>query len=378
MVDTKRPTIPFKTQVKLWTVAAGRCEFPGCNSQLWNDELTIKEMNRSNIAHIVSWTPTGPRGSLADSQRLSISFGNLMLVCLTHGKLIDDKAYIDEYTVQKLITFKKNHEERILRQTSIQEDHKTTILRFVANIADRKVNIPLQKVHTAIAPKYPADDKGIEINFLSLDGDGNEDYWKTLAKQIKNEMHKNLTTGMDGKSIKHLSVFALGPIPLLVQLGASIGNNIPSYLYQHHRDTGEWIWKDDDKGWKGYEIKKKEVDKGNKNIALILSLSGKIHEEEISKTLDVGSTYEMTIENPLPTFLNTRKTLEDFKKEYRKLLSNIRRDHGINCQIHLFPAVPAPIAILCGQELLPKIDPPLLVYDNNKTKGGFRYCLRII
>lgn len=378
MTNTRRPTIPLRIQVKLWTAAAGRCEFPGCNTQLWRDDLTMNEMNRSNIAHIVSWTPTGPRGCLADSQMLSVNFDNLMLVCQTHGKLIDDKAYASEYTVGKLNVFKKNHEERILKQTSVQEDYGTTILRFIANIAERKVSIPLHQIHNAIAPLYPADDKGIEINFQSLSGDGNEDYWKTLAEQIKNEIHRRLTTGTDEKVIKHLSIFALGPIPLLIQLGASIGNNIPSYLYQHHRDTGEWIWKDEDKDWKGYEVKKRVINRNNKNIALILSLSGKIHEEEVSKVLDFGSVYEMTIDNPLPTFLNTKKALGDFQKEYRKLLTNIRQEHGADCQINLFPAVPAPIAILCGRELLPKIDSPLLVYDNNRKKGGFRYCLKII
>jgi hypothetical protein len=27
----KRPHIPIKTQLQLWVVSAGRCQFPGCN-----------------------------------------------------------------------------------------------------------------------------------------------------------------------------------------------------------------------------------------------------------------------------------------------------------------------------------------------------------
>jgi len=378
MTNLQRPTIPPKIKIKLWTAAAGRCEFAGCNIQLWSDDLTIKKMNRSNIAHIISWTPTGPRGSISNSKKLSKDFKNLMLVCLTHGKLIDNKEYVNEYSIEKLTTFKKNHEARIFMQTSMQENYKTTILRFIANIANRNVSIPIQQIQSAIDPKYPADEKGIDINFLSMDGDGDKHYWKTLAKRIKDKIHTELLTGTDEKAIKHLSIFALGPIPLLVQLGASIGNLIPSDLYQHHRDTDRWNWKDEDKNWKGYEVKKKKLNKNNNNIAVILSLSGKIHEEEVLETLDVGSIYEITIKKPLPTFLNTKKALYDFQKEYRKLLTEIRQEHGINCQINLFPAIPAPIAILCGQVLLPKIDPPILIYDNNKAKGGFKYCLTII
>jgi len=45
--------------------------------------------------------------------------------------------------------------------------------------------------------------------------------------------------------------------------------------------------------------------------------------------------------------------------------------------IHLFPAVPPPIAILCGRELMPKVDPALRVYDFRKKQGGFDFVLEV-
>lgn len=59
----KRPTIPEKIKRQLWVKAGGRCEFRGCNKYLFEDEVTRQPKNISNIAHIVSWTPTGPRGN---------------------------------------------------------------------------------------------------------------------------------------------------------------------------------------------------------------------------------------------------------------------------------------------------------------------------
>jgi hypothetical protein len=46
-------------------------------------------------------------------------------------------------------------------------------------------------------------------------------------------------------------------------------------------------------------------------------------------------------------------------------------------EIHLFPAVPAPVAVSCGRELLPKVHPSLLMYDYNKRKNGFTPTIRI-
>jgi len=39
--------------------------------------------------------------------------------------------------------------------------------------------------------------------------------------------------------------------------------------------------------------------------------------------------------------------------------------------------VPAPIAVLCGRELLPKVDPSVTVYDHEKDQGGFVQILTI-
>jgi SMODS-associated and fused to various effectors sensor domain len=45
--------------------------------------------------------------------------------------------------------------------------------------------------------------------------------------------------------------------------------------------------------------------------------------------------------------------------------------------VHVFPAVPAPIAIACGHDLLPKVHPALSVYDYDKKTGGFILGLQV-
>jgi hypothetical protein len=96
--------------------------------------------------------------------------------------------------------------------------------------------------------------------------------------------------------------------------------------------------------------------------------------------LDAGySVYEITLADgkPTPIYLRLREDVTRFKEIYQASLRAILQHHGHMEGIHLFPAVPAPVAVLCGKELLPKVDPKLLVYDFDKNKGGFNFILEV-
>jgi hypothetical protein len=80
---------------------------------------------------------------------------------------------------------------------------------------------------------------------------------------------------------------------------------------------------------------------------------------------------------PDPTFLRTKSDLDAFRSAYHQAQSMIALRHGDSAPISLFPAVPAPIAVLCGRERLPKARPPLRVFDNDRAKGGFTFQLEI-
>ena len=155
-----RPKIPIPTQLKLWVLSVGRCEFPGCNTLVWRDDLTLKEDNFANIAHIVAASPKGPRGDVKKSTALSVSYENLMLVCLKHHKLIDGRN-ASTYTVEQLKEYKGKHEDRVRRQTAVGPENATTVVRFQANIRDRRVEVSVAQAYEALAPRYPADDKGV-------------------------------------------------------------------------------------------------------------------------------------------------------------------------------------------------------------------------
>lgn len=357
----KRLSIPTKTQLKLWVCSGGMCEFYGCDEFLLRDDLTLREDNFSNIAHIIAHSPDGPRGDAVLSPKLAKDFSNLMLMCAKHHKLIDGGNSHD-FSVDLLKQFKSDHEQRIRTLSRIRGDAKTTVLRFKANIGKRKVEVPMSQVYEAVLPKYPSDEKGILIDLSTLDAEG-QGFYKTAVEEIKKQVHSFLTVGNDERKIQHLSIFALGPIPLLIQLGHVISNSIPADLYQRHRSTDSWKWLEEGKDGFKYAIRRQGVSEKSKKVALVLSLSGKVHKQEVVDVLgkDVA-LYEITTTEPNTAFLRSKDRLEMFREVYRKVLAEIRASHG-KCDIHLFPAIPAPIAVVCGRELIHRADPHVRVYD---------------
>jgi len=367
------------TQLKLWVRAGGRCEFNSCNEYLLRDRLTLSETNFSDIAHIVAVSVAGPRGDdpLPSGQRDKIE--NLMLVCKKHHKLIDDKKLVVDYPKEKLLRFKYEHERRILRLTGFQPDNKTTIVRFTSKIKRDSVRIPRGQIFEAVDPRYPVDDKGIEIDLTNLPGIDSSNYWECGAECIQKVVTDALQQGFNEPPVEHLSIFAFGPIPFLICLGSQFGNKIPTDVYQKHRDSDSWIWKENGEAAK-YKLIKPTVITNPDKVALLLSLSGKIPSLDIpDEVLKTHSIYEITLEGqePNPMYLQRKADLIGFKEIYHTFLRTIRTHNPIPDEILLFPAIPVSIAVLCGSERLPKVYPPLVVYDLDSSKGKFYKTLTV-
>lgn len=373
-MKSRRLKIPDDVKLKLWVLSGGRCEFPGCNRPVWRDGLTLKDDNFAHMAHLVAVSPNAARGDEASSPELATDFSNLMLVCFDHHKLIDGK-HEGEYSLEFLREFKARHEERIQRQTAIAPEMGTTVVRFMARVRERKMNIPVSQAYDAIFPRFPADEKGIVLDFTNKEGAGDASHWTSFASDVDAQLRHALTPGNDQRRIEHLSVFAAAPIPLLMHLGNQIGGTIPVEIYQKHRNSDDWKWGAEPPGELAspYAIRRPlRSDIRVPQVAVLLSISGKVHDEEVQAVLPDVPRYELTVQNPSRDFLQYRSQLSQFSTAYRELMKELREVHGPECQIHLFPAVPIAIAVACGRELLPKADPRVHVYDLDGSRGFIR------
>jgi hypothetical protein len=375
-VEIPKRKIPDLSRLLLFVQAGGRCEFDGCNEYLLRHHLTLTEGNFSQIAHIVAFKPEGPRGKSSPRPADINDISNLMLLCPRCHKLIDDHPL--DYTRKILEEYKWRHEDRILHLTGLGPDLKTTVVQLKAKIRGQSVDIPVSQVTEAVSPRYPTDRHGFVIDLTTIHGD-DAAFIQTAKQTIKYEIQRLYAPGMDIERTRHISLFALAPIPLLIFLGNQLSNKIPVELYQRHRNTENWAWKTSGKPVT-YKFRQIQSSVDPLKVALILSLSGTIHLEDLPPEIDKKFfIYEITLagKTPNPNFLRIKEDLDRFKDIYQACLRTIMRDHGKIETIHLFPAIPAPIAVLCGRELFPKVDPTLRIYDNDKSKGGFNFSLEV-
>jgi CBASS immunity sensor of nucleotide second messenger signals/HNH endonuclease len=375
VVDVTRRQLRPDVRLRLYVEAGGRCEFDGCNKYLLEDPLTLTAGNYGQAAHIVAFQPGGPRGGGVRPRDIN-QVSNLMLLCSTSHKTIDDHP--TDYTRETLREYKRSHEMRIKHLTDLGPDRKTAVLVLKAPINAHTVTIPFDHVYEATAPRYPTrrDPHTVDLTTITDRGPA---FLEAGRDTIREEVDRFLRPGGEGRSAGHASVFAMAPIPLLVFLGRELTNKVPTDVFQRHRDTETWTWK---KGGRPVRYTVKRLRRGSKRgkVALILALSGTIRVRDLPVPVARDATiYVITLagQTPRPTFLRTRRDLEGFRTTFQEVIGRIAKHHGRLRAIDLFPAVPAPVAVLCGRELLPKVHPALRVWDQDKARGGFTFQLEV-
>lgn len=371
-VSGKSRQIPLPTKLLLAVMAGGRCEFGGCNKYLFEHPVTLRGLNLTENAHIYPFSRNGPRGDEPGRPDDIHNIENLMLLCPDcHNEIDKNKQH---YPVARLRSIKQEHEERIRYLTGLAPESRTMPLIVKSRIAGRPVDISFEEVRDAVAPRYPADKKGFVIDLTELGDENSETFYQLAAQRIRQKMREFYSPGVDNARPQHICVFALAPIPLLVTLGECLSDKIDTALFQRHRVADNpWQWRSSGNPVR-YKTTKTQAGTELDKIAILLSLSGKIDPATVPRTFDARFTiYEMTLDgiSPDPGFLRRREDLDEFRHAYRNLLSAITASHGTVKEVHLLPAVPAPVAVMCGHEVLPKVQPALLVYDNDKAQGGF-------
>ena len=358
---------------RLIACSAGRCEFRGCNKDLFQHPVTATEGNFAQAAHIVAFREDGARGKGERPAQIN-SFENLMLLCGDCHHLVDDVRRQD-YPAALLRTFKREHEERIAALTAYGPEHRTTVIQLRGAIGGQPVDIPAGDIHTALHPRYPARLPGVLIDLTALQRESAA-FFDLARDQIRRELRPALKAELEAKHVQHYSTFALAPIPVLVALGRELGNKVTVDVFQRHRDNS-WRWREDGP-LAEYEFRLIRVGTDANSVALQLSLSGRIAPDSIPAAIDARfSLYEITLSGQEPgvEFLRRREDLAAFRKIYRDSLGKLIAKHGHFPEIHLFAAAPAPVAVACGIDVMPKAHPSLVVYDN--VKGKFQHGLTI-
>lgn len=367
----RRPNLSGSLQNELWARAAGRCEFRGCNKLLYKDELTQAKSNLAVISHIVAFSPDGPRGHPTRSKELEKDICNLMLTCRKHGKVIDDRDRVAQYREELLVEFKREHERRVRMLTESKEDAQTHVVILQAPIDGRDVYINPTDAFRAILPKYPDDEEATLIDLSGMAVAVDTPGFFPMMTAAVDDQTKPLVRRRAGRARHNsLSVFAMAPIPLLIHFGHLLGDIGNVDLFQRHRGEQDWTWPESEEMAEFYEIYKPDladVDGPPRTIALLLSLSVRMARTRVEAALgEEPLYYEIRADAPGKDFLRSRRRLEVFGYEVRRLLDDLRDAHGHDQPVHVFAAVPSPAAVEFGRNIK-DFDPPFEVYEYQKA-----------
>lgn len=365
-----KTNIPERIKIRLWGKAGGRCEYEGCNERLWLDELTKAEFNTAYIAHIVADSPDGPRGDSDFSEKLKENISNLMLMCDKHHRLID-RDDVDGHSVDRLQQMKAAHESRIDLVTDISPDKQSHILLYGANIGTQGAPLSYREAANGMLPNHwPASMQPIELSLKNSSFEDSSDfYWKVEERHLK-DMVAQIRQRIKSGEISHLSIFSLAPQPLLILLGSLLSDIPAAEVYQRKKEPSSWTWEDQPSTWE-YVIERPE-NTLSKTPALVFALSATVVDERITSILGTNAEiWKVTIPKPHNDFVRSRVQTYEFRRSIRRLLNEIKAKHGEHSTIHVFPAMPVSLAVDFGRIHNLKSDLPLIVYDENKSKGGF-------
>ncbi len=187
-------------------------------------------------------------------------------------------------------------------------------------------------------------------------------YWKYAQKSLISEFNKRLSALLDdGYSV---DLYALAPIPLLVQLGNLFANRPNINIFQLKKVPSTFDWEDSGEKLNittNSDLPEQEVEE----VALLMSFSGKVSKHNVTATVgEKIPQIEMLIKEPFDDFLRCKSQLDDFLFEYRKVKS-LLASKGIK-RIHLFASIPIAFAIGIGQAYNTNYDPEIITYDFNQ------------
>lgn len=346
---TSRVYVPIDVRRDLWVAAAGRCEFRGCNRPVDRDFLTKKLAYVGEFAHIIADSPNGPRGSEQKSKELAKDPTNLMLACLECHDRIDRGGKKNDYSVEQLQAMKRDHESRIESIYSADgvKDSLPIIMSFP--VGSHLPRIDIRDIHHAMLEnckftRFPTDES-IHIDKADFDEfDDCDEFWARAERAVTRVYETRIAPALTARSSpSHLTIAAFAPIPMLMKLGALIGDKTEASVFD--RPGERWLW---DKApncpmphfsWDVPEVMPAES-------GVIISISN-----SACAPTDIPIV-EFKALAPNRGIIRTSQHLQDFRSHFNAMLMKLNRA-GVRI-LHLYPATPLSASVEIGRLLLPK------------------------
>jgi hypothetical protein len=235
--------------------------------------------------------------------------------------------------------------------------------RFVL-IQDTLSPVNIQDALRAIEPAKPLGPP------LILRSDVQRDAWDSLAEQQRALITEAIERSRE--KLPRFAVFSITPIPLAIHLGYVLSDRVEVIPFQYDRDRRTWCWDaavtTPDLTFEARGLPDQKITDPI-DVAIRVSLSARIAPEDTAATIgQLPVEVDIGVRDPNVMWLKHPNQLLEFAKEFRGVLQAIRDRVPNARRIHLFYAGPSGGAIVAGQAINPRMNPPVLLYEYHRQK----------
>lgn len=374
-VKEKSRAIPNNTNLALWAKSAGRCQI--CGKKLYENDKFGIEVNVSQKAHIFAFSLKGPRYSEDAFDVHSID--NLMLLCYEDHHTIDNSP--EQFPVDVLQRVKADFERKV--ESVIDTVRKKSSVIYYASSISEFDSSPKTKseLNRALLDANLFSDG----NYFPIENDNqhviqDEQYFQTQMKALKRKKDR-ITSSLEEAEV--VSVFAIGPQPLLMYLGYLLNDETDIRVFQKFRsEESGWSWLAEQQT--NAFLVERLFDHAGTNSAeisevnLIISISAEIAATRIHaiKSDDIP-TYVLRSTYQGLDAIKSEQDVNDFISIFRReAIEQIRQDFPQAAIINMFPAMPVSLPIRMGMNYLKNVDVEWRMY-NHRGEDGFVCALSI-
>ncbi len=177
------------------------------------------------------------------------------------------------------------------------------------------------------------------------------------------------------------AVFSLAQIPLVIYLGFLLSDRVQVRCFQFDRDQSSWSWPNISTNEVDCNIQvtglPSETIPGEVEVVIRVSLSAQIDICETEEVVtNAAAEIDISLEQTDVMWLRSPKQLIKLGQVFRQTLANIRRSVPLCQKIHLFYAGPTGGGVTLGQQINPRMNPPVLLYQYSRQSTP-RYQLAL-
>lgn len=365
-----------ETKRIVWIQSAGHCEL--CGNDLTHDYRVGKPMKWGEVAHVLPASPKGPRGRKehdeAKAQALTNDSANLMLLCPSCHDKIDRDA--DGYPEEDLSGLHQAYLDRIrLAATTPNGGRAIPVIVLSQHFATTN-DIHTRDLLVAMSSEgLTAIDHPIRITFPAPGPRGRDVfYWQNIKDSILHDLEQQLRRrGGIYSDTPAIAVVGVADIPALMLLGQAIGDRSKRLLFSFNREY-QLRWPDQSADPPEYLFA--SPPDGDAPLALVLSISAQVPHRDVNDALPGARIAELTIPEPSYMMVQNRRVIHAFRNALQIRLSQLEAMTAST--IHVFPAIPAALAIEFGALLTTQHQHQYLIFDRDKdSQNKFKPTLNL-